>query len=274
LLRPLGQIASASNVLQRTAAASERVFEFLGESEEIAESDNPIKMENIQGHVEFRDIKFGYNPDKTIIHNFSAIAKPGQKIALVGPTGAGKTTIVKLLMRFYEVNEGSILVDGIDIRDATRKDLRDNFGMVLQDTWLFNGSIMENIRYGRLDATDEEVYIAAKAANVDWFIHTLAGGYNMEVNEETTNLSLGQMQLLTIARAVLADPPILILDEATSSVDTRTEIMIQRAMDDLMKNRTSFVIAHRLSTIRNAEVAFMLNCMKVNLKPMTYPPCH
>ncbi|MHA1737229.1 MAG: ABC transporter ATP-binding protein [Candidatus Heimdallarchaeota archaeon] len=256
--RPLGQIASASNVLQRTAAASERVFEFLGESEEIAESDNPIKMENIQGHVEFRDIKFGYNPDKTIIHNFSAIAKPGQKIALVGPTGAGKTTIVKLLMRFYEVNEGSILVDGIDIRDATRKDLRDNFGMVLQDTWLFNGSIMENIRYGRLDATDEEVYIAAKAANVDWFIHTLAGGYNMEVNEETTNLSLGQMQLLTIARAVLADPPILILDEATSSVDTRTEIMIQRAMDDLMKNRTSFVIAHRLSTIRNADLILVI----------------
>ena len=256
--RPLGQLASASNILQRTAAASERVFEFLGESEEIAESENPIKMENIQGHVEFRDIKFGYNPEKTIIHNFSAIAKPGQKIALVGPTGAGKTTIVKLLMRFYEVNEGSILVDGIDIRDATRKNLRDNFGMVLQDTWLFNGSIMENIRYGRLDATDEEVFTAAKAANVDWFIHTLAGGYDMEVNEETTNLSLGQMQLLTLARAVLADPPILILDEATSSVDTRTEIMIQRAMDDLMKNRTSFVIAHRLSTIRNADLILVI----------------
>ena len=256
--RPLGQLASASNILQRTAAASERVFEFLGESEEIAESENPIKMENIQGHVEFRDIKFGYNPEKTIIHNFSAIAKPGQKIALVGPTGAGKTTIVKLLMRFYEVNEGAILVDGIDIRDVTRNDLRDNFGMVLQDTWLFNGSIMENIRYGRLDATDEEVYTAAKAANVDWFIHTLAGDYNMEVNEETTNLSLGQMQLLTIARAVLADPPILILDEATSSVDTRTEIMIQRAMDDLMKNRTSFVIAHRLSTIRNADLILVI----------------
>ncbi|MHA1125722.1 MAG: ABC transporter ATP-binding protein [Candidatus Heimdallarchaeota archaeon] len=257
--RPLGQIASASNVLQQTAAASERVFEFLGESEEVAESENPIKMENITGLVEFRDIKFGYNEDKIIINNFSAIAKPGQKIALVGPTGAGKTTIVKLLMRFYDVNDGAILVDGIDIRDATRRDLRDNFGMVLQDTWLFNGSIMENIRYGRLDATDEEVFAAAKAANVDWFIHTLAGGYNMEINEETTNLSLGQMQLLTIARAVLADPPILILDEATSSVDTRTEIMIQRAMDDLMKNRTSFVIAHRLSTIRNADLILVIN---------------
>jgi ATP-binding cassette subfamily B protein len=256
--RPLGQLASASNILQRTAAASERVFEFLGETEEIAESEDAVKMDNIQGLVEFRNIKFGYNEDKTIIHNFSAIAKPGQKIALVGPTGAGKTTIVKLLMRFYDINEGQILIDGIDIRDVTRKDLRANFGMVLQDTWLFNGSIMENIRYGRLDATDEEVYAAAKAANVDWFIHTLAGEYDMVVNEETTNLSLGQMQLLTIARAVLADPPILILDEATSSVDTRTEIMIQRAMDDLMKNRTSFVIAHRLSTIRNADLILVI----------------
>lgn len=256
--RPLGQIASASNVLQQTAAASERVFEFLGESEEVADSPTPRKWEKVTGLVEFNNVKFGYNPEKTIIHDFSAIAKPGQKVALVGPTGAGKTTMVKLLMRFYDVNDGAILVDGIDIRDATREDLRSNFGMVLQDTWLFNGSIMENIRYGRLDATDKEVIAAAKAAHVDRFVHTLSGGYEMEINEEITNISQGQKQLLTIARAVLADPPILILDEATSSVDTRTELLIQDAMDDLMKNRTSFVIAHRLSTIRNADLILVI----------------
>jgi len=257
--RPLGQLASASTVLQQTAAASERVFEFLGESEEVADSENPVALEKATGLVEFRNIKFGYNPEKTIIHNFSAIAKPGQKIALVGPTGAGKTTLVKLLMRFYDVDDGAILVDDIDIRDITRKDLRDEFGMVLQDTWLFNGTIMENIRYGHLEATDEEVIAAAKAAYVDNFVHTLAGGYDMIINEEITNISQGQMQLLTIARAVLANPPLLILDEATSSVDTRTEILIQRAMDDLMKNRTSFVIAHRLSTIRNADLILVIN---------------
>ena len=257
--RPLGQLASASTVLQQTAAASERVFEFLGESEEVADSENPVALEKATGLVEFRNIKFGYNPEKKIIHNFSAIAKPGQKIALVGPTGAGKTTLVKLLMRFYDVDDGAILVDDIDIRDITRKDLRDEFGMVLQDTWLFNGTIMENIRYGHLEATDEEVITAAKAAYVDNFVHTLAGGYDMIINEEITNISQGQMQLLTIARAVLANPPLLILDEATSSVDTRTEILIQRAMDDLMKNRTSFVIAHRLSTIRNADLILVIN---------------
>ncbi|NPE07948.1 MAG: ABC transporter ATP-binding protein [Asgard group archaeon] len=256
--RPLGQIASASNVLQQTAAASERVFEFLGESEEVADSPTPRKWEKVTGLVEFNNVKFGYSPEKTIIHDFSAIAKPGQKVALVGPTGAGKTTMVKLLMRFYDVNDGAILVDGIDIRDATRSDLRSNFGMVLQDTWLFNGSIMDNIRYGRLDATDKEVIAAAKAAYVDRFVHTLSGGYEMEINEEITNISQGQKQLLTIARAVLADPPILILDEATSSVDTRTELLIQDAMDDLMKNRTSFVIAHRLSTIRNADLILVI----------------
>ena len=257
--RPLGQIASASNVLQQTAAASERVFEFLGETEEVADSPTPRKWEKVTGLVEFNNVKFGYNPDKTIIHDFSAIAKPGQKIALVGPTGAGKTTMVKLLMRFYDVDDGAILVDGIDIRDVTRYDLRANFGMVLQDTWLFNGSIMENIRYGRLDATDKDVIAAAKAAHVDRFVHTLSGGYEMEINEEVTNISQGQKQLLTIARAVLADPPILILDEATSSVDTRTELLIQDAMDDLMKNRTSFVIAHRLSTIRNADLILVID---------------
>jgi len=257
--RPLGQIASASNVLQQTAAASERVFEFLGESEEVADSPTPRKWEKVTGLVEFNNVKFGYNPDKTIIHDFKAIAKPGQKIALVGPTGAGKTTMVKLLMRFYDVDDGAILVDGIDIRDVTRQDLRNNFGMVLQDTWLFNGTIMENIRYGRLDATDKEVIAAAKAAHVDRFVHTLSGGYDMEINEEVTNISQGQKQLLTIARAVLADPPMLILDEATSSVDTRTELLIQDAMDDLMKNRTSFVIAHRLSTIRNADLILVID---------------
>ena len=256
--QPLSQLANISNTLQQTAAASERVFEFLEEPEEISEISNPVKVENVTGQVEFKSIKFGYNPDKIIIKNFSAIARPGQKIAIVGPTGAGKTTIVKLLMRFYDVNEGMILLDGHDIRNYTRHDLRQNFGMVLQDTWLYNGTILENIRYGRPDATDEEVIKAAQAAHVDHFVHTLPDGYNMVLNEEVTNVSQGQMQLLTIARAVLADPKILILDEATSSVDTRTEILIQKAMDNLMKNRTSFVIAHRLSTIRDADLILVM----------------
>jgi ATP-binding cassette subfamily B multidrug efflux pump len=257
--QPISQLANISNVLQQTAAAAERVFEFLEEEEEVAETESPIKLENVQGHVEFKDVHFGYSEDKIIINDFSAEAEAGHKIAIVGPTGAGKTTMVKLLMRFYDVNSGSILVDGHDIREFTRKDLRKLFGMVLQDTWLYNGTIMENIRYGRPDATDEEVIAAAQMAHVDHFVHTLPDGYNMVLNEETTNISQGQMQLLTIARAFLADPKILILDEATSSVDTRTEILIQRAMDSLMKNRTSFVIAHRLSTIRNADLILVMN---------------
>lgn len=257
--QPIAQLANVSNVLQQTAAAAERVFEFLGETEEVAESTKPVKLEKVKGLVEFKDVNFGYNPEKIIIHNFSATAQPGQKIAIVGPTGAGKTTMVKLLMRFYDVNGGTILVDGHDIRNFTRRDLRDNFGMVLQDTWLFNGTILENIRYGCTDASDSEVVAAAEAAHVDQFVHTLAGGYHMELNEEVTNISEGQKQLLTIARAVLADPEILILDEATSSVDTRTEILIQRAMDNLMKNRTSFVIAHRLSTIRDADLILVMD---------------
>ena len=257
-MQPLTSLANISNVLQQTAAAAERVFEFLDEAEEVKETEAPIKIENVQGHVEFQDVHFGYDPAKPVINDFSAEAKPGYKIAIVGPTGAGKTTMVKLLMRFYDVDSGRILVDGHDIRDFTRKDLRKMFGMVLQDTWLYNGSIMENIRYGRPDATDEEVIAAAQAAHVDHFVHTLPDGYNMVINEETSNISQGQMQLLTIARAVLADPKILILDEATSSVDTRTEILIQRAMDSLMKNRTSFVIAHRLSTIRDADLILVM----------------
>jgi ATP-binding cassette, subfamily B, multidrug efflux pump len=256
--QPITQLANISNILQQTAAAAERVFEFLDEEEEIVEVENPIVLENVQGHVEFKDVHFGYSPDKIIINDFSAEAEPGHKIAIVGPTGAGKTTMVKLLMRFYDVNSGAILIDGHDIRDLTRHDLRKLFGMVLQDTWLYNGTIMENIRYGRPDATDEEVIAAAQAAHVDHFVHTLPDGYNMVLNEETSNISQGQMQLLTIARAVLADPKILILDEATSSVDTRTEILIQRAMDNLMKNRTSFVIAHRLSTIRDADLILVM----------------
>ncbi|MFX1526310.1 MAG: ABC transporter ATP-binding protein [Promethearchaeota archaeon] len=252
--QPLSQIANVSNVLQQTAAAAERVFKFLEEEEEVNEVSNPIKLEQVKGLVEFRNVNFGYNPDKIIIHNFSAIAKPGQKVAIVGPTGAGKTTLVKLLMRFYELNSGAILVDGQDTREMTREDLRQMFGMVLQDTWLYNESIINNIRFSNQDATDEEVYTAARIANVDHFVKTLPDGYNMIINEEITNISQGQMQLLTIARAVLADPPILILDEATSSVDTHTEILIQNAMDALMQNRTSFVIAHRLSTIRNADL--------------------
>ena len=257
--QPITQLANISNVLQQTAAAAERVFEFLEEDEEVAETESPVKLESVQGHVEFKDVHFGYMEDKTVINDFSAEAKPGQKVAIVGPTGAGKTTMVKLLMRFYDVNSGSILVDGHDIRDYTRKDLRKMFGMVLQDTWLYNDTVMENIRYGRPDATDEEVIAAAQMAHVDHFVHTLPDGYGLVLNEETTNISQGQMQLLTIARAFLADPKILILDEATSSVDTRTEVLIQKAMDNLMKNRTSFVIAHRLSTIRNADLILVMN---------------
>jgi len=256
--QPITQLANISNVLQQTAAAAERVFEFLAEAEEIPETTEPVELENVVGQVEFKNVRFGYSPEKIIVNDFSAVAEHGHKIAIVGPTGAGKTTMVKLLMRFYDVNDGAILVDGHDIRDFTRHDLRKMFGMVLQDTWLYNGSIMENIRYGRPDASDAEVIAAARAAHVDHFVHALPDGYNMVLNEETSNISQGQMQLLTIARAVLADPKILILDEATSSVDTRTEILIQRAMDSLMKNRTSFVIAHRLSTIRDADLILVM----------------
>jgi len=256
--QPIMQIANISNVLQQTAAAAERVFSFLDEKQEIAETDNPVDVEKIEGKVEFKNVHFGYDAAKPIINNFSALAQPGQKVAIVGPTGAGKTTMVKLLMRFYDVDSGAILVDGVDIKDYKRETLRKNFGMVLQDTWLYNESIMENIRYGRIDATDEEVIAAAKAAYVDHFVHTLPEGYGMILNEETSNISQGQKQLLTIARAILANPPILILDEATSSVDTRTEMLIQKAMDTLMKNRTSFVIAHRLSTIRNADLILVM----------------
>ncbi|MFN8426350.1 MAG: ABC transporter ATP-binding protein [Anaerolineales bacterium] len=257
--QPITQLANISNVLQQTAAAAERVFEFLAEEEEIPETQSPVTLTNVTGHVEFKDVRFGYSPDKIIINDFSAEAKPGKKVAIVGPTGAGKTTMVKLLMRFYDVNDGAVLVDGHDIRDYTRHDLRKMFGMVLQDTWLYSGTIMENIRYGRPDATDAEVIAAAQMAHVDHFVHTLPDGYDLVLNEETSNISQGQMQLLTIARAFLADPKILILDEATSSVDTRTEVLIQRAMDSLMKNRTSFVIAHRLSTIRNADLILVMD---------------
>ena len=257
--QPIAQIANISNILQQTAACAERVFEFLEEEEEVSDNPQPVKIEDIKGNVEFRNVRFGYRPDKMVINNFSASIKAGQKVAIVGPTGAGKTTIVKLLMRFYDVNEGAILIDGHDIRDFTREDLRSLFGMVLQDTWLYNGTIMDNIRYGRLDATDEEVIKAAKAAYVDHFVKTLPGGYNMVLNEETTNISQGQKQLLTIARAVLKDPKILILDEATSSIDTLTEVQIQKAMDYLMKGRTSFIIAHRLSTIRDADLILVMN---------------
>jgi ATP-binding cassette subfamily B protein len=256
--QPLAQLANISNVLQQTAAAAERVFEFLGEPEEVREVEDPVILEKLDGHVEFRHVRFGYDPAEPVIKEFSAAAYPGQKVAIVGPTGAGKTTIVKLLMRFYDVDEGAILVDGHDIRAFKRHDLRRWFGMVLQDTWLYNTTIMENIRYGRPDATDEAVIAAAKAAHVDHFVHTLPDGYDMVINEETTNISQGQMQLLTIARAVLADPRVLILDEATSSVDTRTEVLIQRAMDRLMIGRTSFIIAHRLSTIRNADLILVM----------------
>ena len=256
--QPIQQIAQVINQVQSMAAASERVFEFLDEEEEQQEVPNPVSAKNIKGYVDFEHIKFGYNKDQTIIKDFSAKVKPGQKVAIVGPTGAGKTTMVKLLMRFYDVDSGSIKIDGHDIRDFNRRELRDAFGMVLQDTWAYKASIMENIRYGRLDATDEEVIAAAKAAHAHHFIETLPGGYDMELNEDASNVSQGQKQLLTIARAILADNPILILDEATSSVDTRTEIRIQKAMDNLMKGRTSFVIAHRLSTIKDADMILVM----------------
>ena len=256
--QPIAQVAQVANLLQSTAAAAERVFEFLDEEEEDQTAENAVSIEGLTGAVEFKNVQFGYTPEKTIIHNFTASVKPGQKVAIVGPTGAGKTTMVKLLMRFYDVGAGEILVDGHNVKDFNRSELRQMFGMVLQDTWLFNGSIRENIRYGRLDATDEQVVEAAKAAHVHHFIQTLAGGYDMELNEEAGNVSQGQKQLLTIARAILADPPILILDEATSSVDTRTEVRIQKAMDNLMKGRTSFVIAHRLSPIRDADLILVM----------------
>lgn len=245
-------------MLQSTAAASERVFEFLEEEEEDQTAEHPASIEGLEGRVEFDHVKFGYHADHTIINDFSAKVEPGQKIAIVGPTGAGKTTMVKLVMRFYDVNSGAIRVDGHDIRDFNRSELREMFGMVLQDTWLFKGSIEDNIRYGKLDATREEVVEAAKAAYVHRFVQTLPGGYDMELNEEASNVSQGQKQLLTIARAILADPKILILDEATSSVDTRTEVRIQKAMDNLMRGRTSFVIAHRLSTIRDADLILVM----------------
>ena len=257
--QPLVQAAQTANVLQSTAAAAERVFEFLDEAEEVARKRRSRSLPGrSRAAVEFKDIHFGYNPEKTVINDFSAVIKPGQKVAIVGPTGAGKTTMVKLLMRFYDVNSGSITVDGVDIRDMKRGDLRRMFGMVLQDTWLFNGTIRDNIRYGRPDATDEEVVKAAEMAYVDHFVRTLPGGYDMVINEEATNISQGEKQLLTIARAVLADPKILILDEATSSVDTRTEVLIQKAMEKLMRGRTSFIIAHRLSTIRNADIILVM----------------
>ena len=256
--QPIQQIAQVINQVQSMTAASERVFEFLNEEEEDQTVANAVKLENPQGAVKFDHVRFGYDPEQVIIKDFSADVKPGQKIAIVGPTGAGKTTIVKLLMRFYDVQSGSITLDGHDIRDFNRQELRDYFGMVLQDTWLFKGSIMENIRYGRLDATDEEVMKAADAAYADHFIRTLPGGYGMELNEDASNVSQGQKQLLTIARAILADNRVLILDEATSSVDTRTEERIQKAMDNLMEGRTSFIIAHRLSTIRNADLILVM----------------
>ena len=256
--QPIQQIAQVANMLQSMAAASERVFEFLDEEEEELTVEHAVHLDHVDGYVDFSHVSFGYNPDQIIIRDFSAHVTLGQKIAIVGPTGAGKTTMVKLLMRFYDVTGGAIQVDGHDIRDFNRQELRDAFGMVLQDTWLFKGSIMENIRYGRLDATDEEVIEAAKAAHAHHFIQTLPGGYQMELNEDASNVSQGQKQLLTIARAILADNPILILDEATSSVDTRTEVRIQKALDNLMRGRTSFIIAHRLSTIRNADLILVM----------------
>lgn len=256
--QPITQLAQVSNMLQSMAAASERVFEFLEEPEEDQHVDNPVSIEKVRGSVQFDHVRFGYDPKQPVIHDFTCDVKPGQMVAIVGPTGAGKTTMVKLLMRFYDVDQGAIRLDGHDVRDFNRSELREGFGMVLQDTWLFKGTIMENIRYGRLDATDEEVIAAAKAAKADSFIRTLPGGYQMELNEEISNVSQGQKQLLTIARAILADNPILILDEATSSVDTRTEALIQSAMNRLMQGRTSFVIAHRLSTIREADLILVM----------------
>ncbi|WP_373898434.1 ABC transporter ATP-binding protein [Haloimpatiens sp. FM7315] len=256
--QPISQVAQIANVLQSTAAAAERVFEFLEEDEERDEFIDAIKINEIQGKVEFKNVHFGYNKDKIIINNFSAKIKPGEKVAIVGPTGAGKTTIIKLLMRFYDINSGNLYIDGLDTKELRKEDLRNLFGMVLQDTWLFNGSIMENIRYGNLNASDEEVIEASKLAHVHHFVKALPKGYDMELNEETNNISQGQKQLLTIARAILKDPKILILDEATSSVDTRTEILIQKAMENLMKGRTSFIIAHRLSTIRDADLILVM----------------
>ncbi len=257
--RPISQLANISNVLQRTIAAAERVFEFLDEDNEVDESENPVELSVIKGDVEFKNVHFGYVKDKIIINDFSAKITPGQRVAIVGPTGAGKTTIVKLLMRFYDVSSGSILLDGNNIEDFRRNDLRNNFGMVLQDTWLYNDTIMNNIRYGRLDATDEEVIEAAKKAHVDSFVHMLPAGYNLVLNEEANNISAGQKQLITIARAILANPKLLIFDEATSSVDTRTEMQVQKAMENLMEDKTSFIIAHRLSTIRDADMILVMN---------------
>lgn len=257
--QPINQLTQVANMFQATAAAAERVFEFLEAEEEPQTVENPLKAEGIKGNVEFRNVRFGYYPDKIVIKNFNAKIAQGQKVAIVGPTGAGKTTIVKLLMRFYDINDGEILIDGNNIKNFNRSDLRKLFGMVLQDAWLFNGTIMDNIRYSKLDATDEEVIKAAKAAHVHHFISTLPDGYNMVLNEDASNVSQGQKQLLTIARAILADPKILILDEATSSVDTRTELLIQKAMDTLMKGRTCFIIAHRLSTIRDADLILVMN---------------
>ncbi len=256
--QPIQQIANISNVLQQTAAAAERVFGFLDETEEEPDPENALPPDMIKGEVAFAHVHFGYTPEKTIINDFSAIIRPGQKVAVVGPTGAGKTTIVKLLMRFYDVNSGAVLLDGLDVRQFARNDLRGSFGMVLQDTWLYNGSIMENIRYGRLDASDEEVIAAAKAAQIDHYVRTLPQGYDTILNEEASNISQGQKQLLTIARTIISEPKILIFDEATSSVDTRTELSIKRAMDHLMEGRTSFIIAHRLSTIRDADVILVM----------------
>ena len=258
LTQPVQQVAQVTNMMQQMAAAAERVFELLEEKEEEQIVENPVSTEGIKGEVTFEHVKFGYNPDQIIIKDFSAHVKPGQQVAIVGPTGAGKTTMVKLLMRFYDVDSGEILLNGHNVRDFDRSDLREGFGMVLQDTWLFKGTIMENIRYGRLDATDEEVIAAAKAANADHFIRTLPGGYQMELNEDASNVSQGQKQLLCIARVMLCLPPMLILDEATSSIDTRTEALVQRGMDGLMYGRTSFVIAHRLSTIREADVILVM----------------
>lgn len=256
--QPISQVAQVSNLLQATAASAERVFEFLSEEEEVQNAINPVSPDNIKGKVEFKNVKFGYYPNKIIINDFSIKVKEGQKVAIVGPTGGGKSTLIKLLMRFYDINSGEILIDGNNIQDFNRGDLRRLFGMVLQETWLFNGTIRENIRYGKLSASDNEIIEAAKNADADNFIRTLPGGYDMVLNEEASNVSQGQKQLLTIARAIIADPKILILDEATSSVDTRTELKIQKAMDKLMEGRTSFIIAHRLSTIKNADIILVL----------------
>ncbi len=256
--QPITQLANISNVIQQTVAAAERVFEFLGEAEEVPDPEQPVSLDKVKGHVQFQNVRFSYVPGKPVIRGFSADIRPGQKVAIVGPTGAGKTTLVKLLMRFYDVDEGAILVDGHDVREFRRANLRRLFGMVLQDTWLFNGPIFDNIRYGREEATEQDVLQAAKAAHIDRFIRTLPDGYRAEINEEVTNISHGQKQLMTIARAILADPPMLILDEATSSVDTHTELLIQQAMAVLMRGRTSFIIAHRLSTIRDADLILVV----------------